>query len=240
MRQIDRCQLDMLIRVRSFGANHGQLFPNTSPASDAFVTIGAEIDQLEALDMAERSAKQAASAARKQAARKALVQTLTRAASTARVLATANAAIDAQVDIPLPAEDLPLLTVARQFAARAAPWAEPFAVHGIPIKEVEDRIAAFEQALQERGIGRDARVKVRAEIDASLARAKEAVAVLDVTVANCLAADPVALTAWKHDRRIVYPGRQRHGSAAAAPAAGPAPTVDGPAPPANVAPATAA
>jgi hypothetical protein len=109
----------------------------------------------------------------------------------------------------LPGDDLQLLTIARHLAEKAAAAPEAWALHGLPVTEVEARITAFEQALEERGTGRDARVKTRAEIDAALARAKAALDVLDVTVANCVATDPVVLAVWKHDRRIVYPARGR-------------------------------
>ncbi len=207
MTQGDKCRLDMLIRVRNFGASHGHLFPDTSRAHAAFTIIGTEVDRLEALHVTVRSAKQAAGASRKQAARRALAGTLTRAGSTARVLARTTPALDVQVGMPLPSGDLPLLNAARHFLAGAAPFAEAFAADGIPIAQVEDRIARFEQALHERETGLDARVQARTEIEASFARAMAAVAVLDVNVANGLA-DPPARAVWKHHRRLMYPRRR--------------------------------
>jgi len=103
---------------------------------------------------------------------------------------------------------------------------------------VQERITAFEQALEERGTGRDARVKTRAQIDAAFGRAKEALEVLDVTVANCLTTDPVVLAVWKHDRRIVYPKRARRLTTAPDPTAAPEPVAEQP--PAIVAPPAAA
>jgi hypothetical protein len=200
----------MLVRLRNFGAAHARLFPDTSTAHAAFAEVGAEIARLEELDVAERSAMQSSRAGRKRAARKALAVTLTRAGSTARVLAKANPALEARINLPLPFDGVQLLTIAREFAAAAAPCAAGFAVHGIPLAELEGRIAAFEQAVHERGLGRDERVKARAEIEASFSRAMDAVEVLDVTVANSLSSDAVALAVWKFDRRMNYPQRVRN------------------------------
>lgn len=227
MYQIDKSRLDMLVRVRNFGAGQARLIPETSPAHAAFAAIATEVDLLEALDVKERTASQAAGAARKQVARRALVNTLTRAGATARVVARASPALEAQIDVPLPSDDQLLLTVARQFAAGAAPWAATFADHGIQLVEVEGRIAGFEQALQERQTARDERVRLRAEIDASFRRAMDAVAVLDVSVANGLVTDPAALAVWKHQRRIAYP-RGRRGATAPEPGPTPEPVVEAP------------
>src|SRR3954463_13796904 len=87
MKFLDRRRYDMLIRLRTFGATHGQLFLTTSTAPEAFAAIGEAITQLTALDVAERAASEAARAERKDTARRALVDTLTRAGFTARVLA---------------------------------------------------------------------------------------------------------------------------------------------------------
>src|SRR4051794_36910378 len=192
----DRRRYDMLIRLRTFAATHGQLFPTTSTAPEAFAAIGEAITQLTALDVAERAASEAARAERKDTARRALVDTLTRAGFTARVLAMTHEDLTARVVLPLPSDNVLLLTLARQFAAAAAPCAEQFAAHGIPITEVETRLTALEEALQERGMRLDDRVKARAAIEAVFRRAMHAVKTLDVTVANCLGGDPVTLAVW--------------------------------------------
>jgi hypothetical protein len=197
----------MLIRLRQFGATHGQRFPETSRAHAAFVVIAAEIARLEALDVAERSASRGRRAARKDAARKVLADSLTRAGFTARVVAKTHPALEASIDLPLPASDLRMLTVGRQFVAAAAPCADEFAAHGIPIPEVEACVAAFDQARHERGMRHDDHVRARAEIAASFSRAMDAVAVLDVNVANCLASETVVQAVWKYDRRLTAPQR---------------------------------
>jgi hypothetical protein len=203
----DRRRYEMLTRVRNFAATHEPLFPETSTAHEAFATVAVEIERLEALDVAERSASQASRVERKLTARRLLSDTLTRAGFTARVLAKTNPQLEARIDLPLPRNDFALLMLARHFAASAAPWPVQFAGHGILVADVQGRITAFEQALHQRGRGRDERVKARAEIEASFTRALDAIAALDSTVANNFTADPVALAVWRHDRRVEVPRR---------------------------------
>jgi hypothetical protein len=198
----------MLTRVRNFGTTHGQRFPTSSTAHDAFATVAAEIERLEALDVAERAASLASLVARKAAARQVLATTLIRASSTARVLAKTHPQIDVRVQLPLPTNDRGLITLARQFASSAGPYAAQFAAHGITLAELEGRITAFEQALHQRGMGRDDRVKARADIEAAFTRAMDAVEALDVSVANSLVADPAAQSVWKRDRRVASPRRR--------------------------------
>lgn len=234
----DRRRYEMLTRVRNFAATHEPLFPDTSSAHAAFATVAAAIERLEALDVAERSASLAARVERKLSTRRLLIDTLTRAGLTARVLAKTNPRLEARIDPPLPKAELGLLTVARQFAASARPCDPQFAGHGIPLAEVDAAIGAFEQALHQRGMGRDDRVKARAEIEAAFTRALDAVAALDVSVANCFTADPVVLAVWRHDRRVEV--RRRGGGIPAAPVPAPAPEpAPAPSPPLALVPAPA-
>jgi hypothetical protein len=243
----------MLTRVRTFGTTHGQLFPKSNAAHAAFATVSTELDRLEKLDVAERTAVDASRVDGKASARQLLADTLIRAGSTARVLAKADPKLDARVQTPLPKADLLLLTLARQFAASAAPNAAQFAAHGIPIAVVEGAIATFEAALAQRGMGREDRVRTRAEIEASFKRAIDAVEVLDVSVANCLGADPVAQTVWKTSRRVESARRSSGTAAVPEPAPSPlepaavlptvpvaSPVVDAHAPTVGVPPAVAA
>ena len=207
MNSRDRRRYEMLTRVRNFAATHEQLLPATSTAHDAFATVAAEIEHLEALDVAERTASLASRVERKLTTRRVLADTLTRAGRTARVLVKTNPHLEARIDPPLPKTDVALLTVARQFAASARPCAAQFAGHGIPLADVDVAIGAFEQALHQRGRGRDDRVKARAAIEAAFTRAMDAIEALDVSVANCFTGEPVALAVWRHDRRLEVPRR---------------------------------
>ena len=197
----DTRRYNMLMRVRSFAATYRQLFPDTSSAHDAFAEVAAAIDQLEALDVAERSATDGARADRQVAARRLFQKFLRRAGATGRVLGKTIPQLQVRIPLPLPKDERQLLTLARQFAAGVADYGPEFAARGMPLEVLEAGIAALEGALAHRGNSREGRVKARAEREAVFGRAMHAVEKLDVTVANGIE-DPVALALWKYDRRV--------------------------------------
>ena len=209
MRHTDRRKFDMLARIRNFGVAHRGLFPDTSTVHPAFDVVIAEVAQLEALDVAERQASNSARAARKDVARRALLDTLTRAKTTARVLAKTIPALEEHLELPGAVDDRRLITVARQFAEAAAPYAGEFAGYGIAIDAIGEQCQTLETAISDRGLRRGEQIRVRAQIDTCLARALAAVATLDVAVPNHLASDPVTLAAWKRERRVHKPKRAR-------------------------------
>ncbi len=214
MTEHDTRRYEMLTRVRSFAGTYGQLFPDISSAHDAFASVAAEIGHLEALDVAERTASDGSRADRKIAAGAVFYKLLMRARSTARVLEKTIPQLQARIPWPLPkANDLQMLTLARQFATSVAGCGAEFAARGISLAALDAGIAAFEAAVAHRGTSRDARVQARAEREAAFARAMHAVAELDVAVANSIV-DPTALAVWKHNRRF---DRRRRVSAATAP-----------------------
>ena len=217
MTRHDRRLCDMLIRVRNFGTTHGSLLPDSSTAHDAFARVAAEATRMEALDVAAQAAAEASRVATTVRPRRALTETLTRAAHTARLIASTSPSLEARVQFPLPSGELELLAVARQFAARASPYADQFAAHGITVPELEAQTTAFERALHQRKTARDEQTRLRGEMAAALAWALSAVATLDVSVVNALASNPVALVVWKRDRRI--PFRRRNPTAASEPGA---------------------
>jgi hypothetical protein len=195
----------MLLRVRDFGVANAQLYPTTSAANEAFAALSAEIEHLSALDTAERTATKASRAAKTAAAHAALGDILTRAGFSARVLAKSDPKLEARFEGPVPKDDLQLLELAREFAAGAAPWAEQFARHLIPLSALEGAIAEFEQAISQRGQGRDEWIKMRGEVDHAFARAMHAVAILDATVVNGLPPDSSLRPVWKQLRRLTVP-----------------------------------
>lgn len=214
----EKRRYEMLVRVRNFGAAHRQLFPDTSSASAAFAAIAAELPQLEALDVAERVASHSARAARKKQARKQLMECLTRAKNTARALVKTIPELAAHVDLPAKLDDRLLMTMARQFETAITPHAEAFAAHGIAIAQLGGLIAPFETAISERRQRRGEKAEARARIIPSMARAIEALDMLDLTVPNHLAGDPVMLNAWRRDRHV-KPRRSRAVAEAETPAA---------------------
>jgi hypothetical protein len=192
---------DMLIRVRNFGAAHRRLFPENSTAHGAFSLVATEVLQIEALAVAEHMASQSARAARKRDARRQLVDTLGRAARTARVLSVSLPQLAAVAELPAAVGERRRLTIARAFVTAAAPHGAQFTTHGITIERLEELIEAYETAVSEHARRRDELAQTRDRLDASFTRAIQAVKTLDVTVTNTLVDNPVALAAWRRERR---------------------------------------
>lgn len=222
----DERRYDMLIRVRNWGVAHAKLFPASSTAHAAFAVVTTEVAQIETLDLAERQASHSARPERKESARELLFALLLRAKYTARDLARSIPELAAQGELPAKPNGRLLLTLARQFLTAAAPYAAQFSGHGIAIADLDMQTRAFESATNERKQQREEQKQARTRIEASMARALEAVATLDVIVGNQFAGDPVALETWKRDRQLARQRRvaKAEEEAAATPAAEPVAT----------------
>jgi len=208
---------EMLTRVRDFGVKHSQLFPANSRAQTAFAIVTAEVGRLDALNLTERGASRAARKARVLECRTRLVDALVRAKNTARVLVPALPQLTTEVELPEGANDQRLLSVMRQFIDAIGPCAEEFAAHGITMDELRQRVDDLESALNEHELRRREQKQAREQIEGSITRALQALATLDVAVANHLASDPERLAAWERSRAL--PRTRRRGEAADAEAA---------------------
>jgi hypothetical protein len=216
----NRSRVDMLIRVRNFGADHDHLFPENSTAHQAFATLTTEVAQIETLAVAEQVAFKSVRSARSAAARQQLLDKLVRAANTARVLSRTIPELAPHGELSVVMGDRRLLTFARAFAAAVAPHAAQFAASGLAIDGLGGLIEAMEAAVNEREKRRDELAQTRGRLDESLKRALAAVETLDMTVGNTLVNDPVTLAAWKRERRPRW--RRPRAAAVARPAVQPA------------------
>ena len=219
MTNTERQRVEMLTRVENFGTTYGQLFPESSLAQPAFAAIAAAIDQIQAQQVAEKTATVSARAARSRSARAALVERLAKVAATARVISTTNSELGDHFTLTPAATDPELLTTAQGFARNAAPFAAAFVAHGMAptfLEDLQASIATFEQARLTRGKGRNEQTAARAGIRKAMAAARAAVRTLDVIIANHAGLDTAVREVWARDRRISTP---RVSSKNAAPAA---------------------
>ncbi len=112
MRKSERLRYEMLLRVRDFGVNHRQQFPDGSMGDKAFRAVAASVAGIDAHNTArvlnERGARQA-----RRAAREALVEQLVAIARTARVVSKTVPVSDAMVHAPGRLPDIALLATAR-------------------------------------------------------------------------------------------------------------------------------
>jgi hypothetical protein len=206
----ERRQYEMLVRVRDFGDGYGHLFPTSSVARQNFEAVAAAITELDAHELTHMAASVSARAHRKEIAREALFARLQAISQTARVLAEDTPGLDLQFEVTMQASDQALVTTGRRFARDAEPLSSQFIAHGTPVTFLTDLNAlvdAFERAMRDRGLGREARRAARASTQAALASGIAAVRSLNAIVVNHLRGDKVTTIVWEQARRIVYPQR---------------------------------
>ena len=208
-------QYEMLIRVRNFGTTHGQLFPESSLAGQAFADLAIAIDELQAQDVAQKTAIVAARATRIESARAALAEWVVKVAATARVIADTNSDLEGRFQIA-DASDQQLLTTAHEFVKNAAPLAAAFVSHGMPPTfpaDLQAAIETFERARLDRGVGRNDKTAAGVGLRAAMAAARAALRKLDVIVANYTGLDAAVREVWERERRVSPP--RAHGKTAA-------------------------
>ena len=204
MHNTERRRFETLTRVRDFGTTYGHLLP-AATAGPAFAAVDGSIRELEEHDVTGTSATVRARATRKVAARKALQERMALVAKAAGLLPGQDTEFRGHFAVPYRANDVGLLTSARQMLEHAAPLAAAFIEQGMAESfpdDLEALIAGFEAALRDRGMSRDEQVATRARIKASLARGMTAVHKLDVMVGTHLAPDSDARQVWARSKRV--------------------------------------
>jgi hypothetical protein len=152
MKASERRQYAMLLRVRDFGATHGQSF-SAAGAPAAFAAVSAAIEELATTAVMKRSASMGARADRKAETRKALRRLLVNVGRLARVLRAGGQTLPA-FELPVSKSDQALLTAARQFARDTAAFDADFGGHGMSTTRIAAATARFETALRDRSISR--------------------------------------------------------------------------------------
>ena len=201
-------QYEMLLRVRDFGNANRQAFSGCRIALQTFAAVSAAVDELATSDVVRRSTSLSGRSRGKRPARKALVALLMDVRRLARVLRAEGRTMP---PFPLPdsRSDQALLTTGRQFARDAEQSADEFTSHGVGPARIAQATAAFESALQDRGISRAGFTAARTRIRDLLMTARLNVRRLDLIIANAIDTDPVIEAVWKRTRRVEDTRRTR-------------------------------
>ena len=230
MRAIDKRRYDMLIRVRSFGAAHRDLFPASTLGGRMFAALDSALHELSA-DVVTEAVRQSGArggVALKDDARTALREALDAIARTARALALDRPNLEGRFRLRGGRSDHDLATVTRMFLADAAPLSRAFVSHGLPTRFLVDlraRLAEFERAAVDHVAAREAQIVAGARIGKAMRSALGALQRLDAIVPNRLCGDAVLQAAWVSSRRVRRsraavepPAPQTPGTTPAAPA----------------------
>ncbi|PYS47158.1 MAG: hypothetical protein DMF68_16740 [Acidobacteria bacterium] len=194
-------RLEMLIRVRLFGAAHIDVFPTMSRGDELLAIIDSAITEMEGHATRQESGKREAreGTSLKGIAREALREDLDAISRTARVMALTIPGLEDKFRRPYNVGDQTLLAVARAFAQDAAPLKDEFIRRGLPANFLEDLnadIEAFEASINDHAQKIGERVAATASINAPVERALNAVRELDAIVRNIFRDDAATLAEW--------------------------------------------
>jgi len=217
-------QYEMLARVREFGENHRDLFPESSHAGQTIGQVAAAVEQLRGHAVSKMvTAKEGKNI--RAFARRALIDQLVKMHRTARVIGETTPGLDDKFRLPRPRTDPGLITAARVFARDAVPLEDRFIARAMSttfLTDLETLVAQFEDAIRQCDVSREENTAARAHIKAALQSGFAAVRELEAMLANHLHDDPVTLEVWERERRVDYPRRGKNAAVAPAPAPVPA------------------
>ncbi|HST23410.1 MAG TPA: hypothetical protein VLR90_20020 [Blastocatellia bacterium] len=222
MNDLEKNRLATLTRVEDFGAQHPTLFPAGQLAGQLMATIKAVADELNTHSTSQATSVSSArqGTVTKAVARAALREDLEAINRTARVMAFDIAGLDDKFRMPH-GSDQSLLIMARAFVVDATPLRTEFVRYGLPedfLTDLNNDIAAFEQATSVRNQSLEKQTASSAAIDEAMERGLKALKQLDRVMRNVLRDDIEMLTAWitaSHVERV--PHRRKQSPAAPEP-----------------------
>ena len=228
MNNLSTRRLEMLVRVRDFGATHRDLFPASTLGGKMFATVGSAVTALSQQAASQVSGRGTArgGSSSMSVARAALRNSLDVIGRTARALALDDPGLDDKFRLPRSQADQALLNAGRAFADDARPLAKAFIAHDMPVNfltALTADIEAFEQAIRERSLGKDTHIAARAGIDTAMEAGLTAVQRLEAIVANRLRDDPATVAVWDSVRHVERPARRKNRAPAPVPVSVPSP-----------------
>jgi hypothetical protein len=212
MKDKERRQYEMLLRIRDFGNTNRDVFAQSPAAVETFESLNATVNDLAATDTRKMSARVASRADRKAKARQTLIKLLVRVGQLARVLRARGQTLPSFA-LPRSSSDQGWLTIARHFARDAALFEAEFSGHGIGPAVIDSVAAAFDASVRDREMKRADHLEARARIHSLIASALLDARRLDVIITNKLAYDNVTRAVWKQERRVHRPRRPGSGAA---------------------------
>lgn len=201
--------LEMLIRVRQFGASHADKFPANSRAAELLALVAAAISGMEAHATSQDSGNHATieRTTQKKVARAKLREILEAISRTARAMTLSTPGLADKFRMPRSNGEQGLLIAARSFAADAEPLKSEFIRRGLPASFIEDLDAgraALEELVSSKVQKTGARVAARVAVSTAAGEGRDAVRELDAIVRNVLRADPAVMAEWESASHIEH------------------------------------
>ncbi|HZT59878.1 MAG TPA: hypothetical protein VFA21_14805 [Pyrinomonadaceae bacterium] len=194
--------LEMLIRVRQFGAAHSSAFPDGSRGAELFALVAMIIAEMEghatSQDTGRRAAKERT--VQTKAALQSLRADLEALSRTARAMKRTTPGIADKFQMPRSSGAQASLIAARSFATNAEPLKDEFIRRGMSPTFREDlgaKIEALSDSIGSRAEKAGARVAATVAISEASEKGRDAVGELDAVVRNVFREDHSALAEWE-------------------------------------------
>jgi hypothetical protein len=202
MKDSETRRLEMLRRVRDFGATHAAQFAAGTKGNTLFTALQDEIRGLEESAAAQASGKSTAQqgTGNREDARQSLYRQLKAISQTARSMAFETHGLDDKFRMPRGSNDQIMLNTARAFATDARPLKAQFIQYEMPATFLEDLDAAitdFEDAITRQNEGQQSALNSTASLGVSTETGVAIVRQLDAIVRNKFREDRATLEAWK-------------------------------------------
>jgi hypothetical protein len=203
----DTRRYEMFLRVRQHGMDEAASLAANTFVTSLFNTLSTVITELETHTGAQSSGLTSArqSTRSKAVARDEVERDLQAIARTARSMSQSVPGLEQKFRLSRDLKDQDLLTAARMFAADALPLKAEFIKRGLPatfLDDLDDDIAAFEEALTQRTQGTSTHVNATAAIDDLIERGMNTVRELDPIMRNIYAENTGKLAAWLSASRV--------------------------------------
>jgi len=186
------------IRMRDFGHDHASDFAADSLGKKSFTELDGVITELDGHGAAQASGfgRQRHGTKTRTESRedlRGLVATISRTAEVLEVRGVVG-----NFELPPVRSDQALLACARAFAAELAPFVTQFEAHELPglAANLNEKIAALEEAIEEQASGTGDHVASRAAVDEVIERGLDLRRTLDVIVRNKYADDAALMAKW--------------------------------------------
>lgn len=195
----------MFLRVRRFGVENADRFPQTTAGGQFFADLDRIIVDFTANTSRQVDGDQRSAFAGKARTRTALRADINAVAYTAKSLERDIPDLRGKFRISGGLSDPDLLALARAFAEYAAPWRDRFIAHALPENFLEDLladIANFEAAVERKSAATGNRSAAVRTLDELAGRGAGIVTRLDAIVRNTFRGNEGKLAEWKRARTL--------------------------------------
>lgn len=196
---------DMFVATHEFGTANAADFASLPEAATQLGVVQTAINALQNHFAAKTSGERGAAVESKAVTRLAIRRKMKDFSRTARALNISDAGFRRLFRIPDSNSDQSLIASAREFVEEAGKHSADFARLGIPAtlaSDLENDIAALEDALNTKLGAHAATIGATAGIDDEIERGMAAETVLDAIMKNVYRSNPVKLAQWKSARHV--------------------------------------